>query len=393
MYVFMFICSRLHAFHIFVVICLIHPWLHMSRDLQLSQLQALSTEILHSCASRLAHEAKVPLSQKKRRTKATLSQFILLILRSSLLAIEHGTTSISPTNVLVHLRLTPNPAILHNSPELLRYFQALLEPPVFAAFTVDSHLSSEVLSKCGRYCKRTVNQSTHPPPPCSLPPVTDWPRVVPQHTMINCCRNYFNGTVWVKPQTCAVCARARFNTKMKLLLLPSADDTFSLFNALRIPMSSTLHNSQQFLFNHPSLDNVMLCSDGISTHEDGVEICVCNDCYSPLVRSPHLIPKFALKNNLYRGVLPETLHDITWVEEQVCALFRSMAIVTPLYGSDDPAQPYVFRGNTCAFAQNMLSTAKKLPRTPSDVNDLLSVVFTGAAKNVPDSCLKNVFRM
>jgi hypothetical protein len=113
----------------------------------------------------------------------------------------------------------------------------------------------------------------------------------------------------------------------------------------------------------------------------------------PLSTTPPLLPKYALKNNFHRGFLPPDLSDITWVEEQVCALYRSMAIVTRLYGSDDASQPHVFHGNTCAFTQNTLSTAEKLPRTPSDVNDLLSVGFTGPSVKVPESCLKNVFRV
>jgi hypothetical protein len=42
-------------------------------------------------------------------------------------------------------------------------------------------------------------------PPSPLPPAVAWPQLVPQHVIMDCCRNYFNGTVWTKPQTCAVC--------------------------------------------------------------------------------------------------------------------------------------------------------------------------------------------
>jgi len=137
----------------------------------------------------------------------------------------------------------------------------------------------------------------------------------------------------------------------------------------------------------------MLSDAGMSEVDGGWEIRICDWCNSHLSKRPQQMPKFALKNNLYRWFLPEHLKDLTWVEEQVCALYRSTAFVTRLYGSDDVAQPHKFRGNTCAFAQNTISTAKKLPRTPADVNDLLSVVFTGVSEKVPDSCLKNVFRV
>ena len=368
----------------------------MDRDLQLSQLCALSLDVLRTCASRVAREAHVGLTSKKKRTKASLSEFVVNILRSSLYAIEKGSVLQSRSNVLVRLRLTPNPSILHNHSDLLDYFRTLLESAVFDAFTVNAHLSSADLSKRVRYPKRRpplVVPPTEPPPPSSLPPVVAWLQLVPRHVIIDCCRNYFNGTVWSKPQTCALCARARIGAKSKLLLLPFTDSSLPLLNILRFPTTSPLHNTDPFLFQHPALHNTMLSSDGIHSVEGGIKICICHDCYVPLSTTPPRIPKFSLKNNLYRGSLPTHLSDITWVEEQVCALYRSMALVTRLYGSDDPSQPHVFRGNTCAFAQNTLSTAKKLPRTPSDVNDLLSVVFTGPSEKVPESCLKNVFRV
>ena len=90
----------------------------------------------------------------------------------------------------------------------------------------------------------------------------------------------------------------------------------------------------------------------------------------PLSKTPLQLPKFALKNNLYRGVLPDDLSDLTWVGEQVCALYCSTAIVNRLYGSDDVSQLHIYRGNTCAFAQNMISTATKLPFT--NTSDILS---------------------
>jgi hypothetical protein len=96
-----------------------------------------------------------------------------------------------------------------------------------------------------------------------------------------------------------------------------------------------------------------------------------------------------LANNLFCGSLPDVFLDLTWVEEQVCALYQSMAIITRLYGSDDPQNSHVYCRNTCAFAQNVVSTAQVLPQTPSNV----SVVFVGSSKTVPESALRNVFQV
>ncbi|KAJ3554887.1 hypothetical protein NP233_g12331 [Leucocoprinus birnbaumii] len=95
---------------------------------------------------------------------------------------------------------------------------------------------------------------------------------------------------------------------------------------------------------------------------------------------------------MYRGVLPPEFCDLTWVEEMVCALYRNTAHITRLYGSSDPGQPTVLHGNTCAHEMNVISTATVLPRTPADINDMLSIVFIGAKK--PDSkSLKHIFRV
>jgi len=115
------------------------------------------------------------------------------------------------------------------------------------------------------------------------------------------------------PATCAVCARARTGAKTKLSLLPFTDGSLPLLNVLRIPATSPLHNTAPFVFQHPALNNTMLASDGIHSVEGGVKICICYDCYTPLSATPRRVPKFTLKNNLYRGSLPI---DLTWEEEQ-----------------------------------------------------------------------------
>lgn len=64
----------------------------------------------------------------------------------------------------------------------------------------------------------------------------------------------------------------------------------------------------------------------------------------------------------------------------VCAIYRNTAHITHLYGSSDPKNPTVLHGNTCAHNMNIISTASVLPRTPTDINGMLSIVFIGAGK-------------
>ena len=93
-----------------------------------------------------------------------------------------------------------------------------------------------------------------------------------------------------------------------------------------------------------------------------------------------ILPKLSLANNLFRGVLPKEFRDITWIEEMVCTIYCNSAHVTRLYQSSDPTQLRVFHGITCAHEMNVISTATVLPRTPSDINDSLSMVFIGPGK-------------
>ncbi|KAI6008497.1 hypothetical protein EDC04DRAFT_2582023, partial [Pisolithus marmoratus] len=101
---------------------------------------------------------------------------------------------------------------------------------------------------------------------------------------------------------------------------------------------------------------------------------------------------FALANDLYRGELPEEFSDLTWVEEKICAIYCMTTHVTCLFQSTDPSQPRIFHGNTCAHNMNVVSTARVLPQTPSDINGFLSIVFMGAKKIDPTN-LGPVFRV
>jgi hypothetical protein len=64
----------------------------------------------------------------------------------------------------------------------------------------------------------------------------------------------------------------------------------------------------------------------------------------------------------------------------VCAKYRNLAHISHIYQSSDPSQPKVFHGNTCAHEINIVSTASVLPRTPADINGILSVIFVGPGK-------------
>ncbi|EGO04869.1 hypothetical protein SERLA73DRAFT_37572, partial [Serpula lacrymans var. lacrymans S7.3] len=86
---------------------------------------------------------------------------------------------------------------------------------------------------------------------------------------------------------------------------------------------------------------------------------------------------FSLANKLYRGTLPASFQDLTWVEEKICVIYCATAHVTQLYQLLDPTQPKIFHRNICAHDTNIVSTATVLPHTPTGINGILSVVFVG----------------
>ncbi|KAE9384567.1 hypothetical protein BT96DRAFT_841991, partial [Gymnopus androsaceus JB14] len=88
----------------------------------------------------------------------------------------------------------------------------------------------------------------------------------------------------------------------------------------------------------------------------------------------------ALNNHMYRGELPPDLQDITWVEEVVCSLYCTTAHVARIFGSSSDSEPFQMCGNTCAHSMNLFKNAIMLPWAPSDLNDIITIVFIGPRK-------------
>ncbi|KAK0505514.1 hypothetical protein EDD18DRAFT_1043637, partial [Armillaria luteobubalina] len=103
------------------------------------------------------------------------------------------------------------------------------------------------------------------------------------------------------------------------------------------------------------------------------------------------LPMYSLRNDLFRGTLPEEFWDLNWVEEMVCAIYHCTCHVMRLFHSDEGDQPCVFHRNTCTHDLNYVSTATKLPRVPADVKGMLSIVFLGPQQ--PLKSLKPLYHM
>ena len=217
--------------------------------------------------------------------------------------------------------------------------------------------------------------------------------MVSQERIFDCLNAYREGTLWKTPAVCAVCSQYSENTE-KYTFEKDSECPKNL-ELLRIKDEFIIHqciiacNSREFLFENSTLDGLMLHQNGVwNTSPTKTDVIICSECNTSLSKTK--VPRFSLANKLYRGKLPAQFEDLTWVEEMVCAIYRNTAHITRLYGSSDLAQPTVLHGNTCAHDMNVISTAIVLPRTPTDINGMLSIVFIGAGKLKIES-LKNIF--
>ncbi|EJD34401.1 hypothetical protein AURDEDRAFT_140569 [Auricularia subglabra TFB-10046 SS5] len=117
---------------------------------------------------------------------------------------------------------------------------------------------------------------------------------------------------------------------------------------------------------------------------------ICSDCDVGLRSSR--VPRVSLRNGLYRGILPDEFKDLSWVEEQICAINVAACKIVRLHGSSNPENPFVLYGNTCAHPMNVVETAKVLPRAPTDIAGRLGVIFVGPKKYKPKA-LGDIFRV
>ena len=217
-----------------------------------------------------------------------------------------------------------------------------------------------------------------------------WPTKVPQKIVFDCLRTYYINSQWKLPEICAVCARQKYGLNINNVIVCNTELCRLNLYKLQVKDSFILQktDSDTFTYNNALLNGLMLDHQGLSS--DGSSMNIYIDCYSPLLKEK--MPRFALANKLYRGRLPDEFRDLTWVEEMVCCIYRNTAHITRIFQSSDATQPKLLSGNTCAHEMNIVSTASVLPRTPSDISGMLSIVFIGPG-NFNANTLKHVFHI
>lgn len=229
--------------------------------------------------------------------------------------------------------------------------------------------------------------------------IESWPQPISEDVLLACSKDYYNATKWEYPEMCAACARSIHGaviTKVHTTAVANPKLPVVDFTPLTMLDPRIIERSgDSFRFpEDASLDGRMLDRAAVCHVDGGGSIVnLCADCLSSLKAGS--VPKFSLRNDLYRGELPAEFKDITWMEERVCAIYCTTSQVTRLFhrssGASD-GEPFVMHGNSCAYELNSISTATVLPRTPTDVNGFLAVVFVGPGPVKP-AHLRQHFRV
>ncbi|KAJ3904929.1 hypothetical protein F5879DRAFT_800659, partial [Lentinula edodes] len=196
---------------------------------------------------------------------------------------------------------------------------------------------------------------------------------------MNCLYKYQQAVRYVVPEICACCGSA---DQLYTGCYRSQSEWPNL-SVLKVTDPLILANTPQARFTYicKDLDGLLMDKRGIHCIDIDCSlfaIYFCSECYNSLRRVS--MPRLALNNYLYRGELIEGIENITWVEEMACAIYHTSAHVARIYGSSSAGDSLQLHGNVCAHPLDICSVAKKLPWSPADLNDLITVVFVSKAK-------------
>ena len=366
-------------------------WLDCTLPELTQRLHSFSIDMLASIIRALPPYTLCPSINSRSRVKTAQGLVIHAIYRARfLLSVGSGVVAD------LYLAHFPSCSFTDHSDEhyVLRILQCEYSEVLCTALIDDS----SKLDKRKRICREKRVETAIAAQQSSFQQYSNWPSVVSTENILRCLRRYYEGSKWVMPSTCAVCSQQLSDIQMFIVTLNSpllhrlqhlcVRDPFVLRECITQSLSTA------FFFDSPLINNLMLDRHGIVHVEvDSVKINLCRECHTTLANSKSVkIPRFAWANSLYRGDLPPFFSDLTWVEEKVCAKHCVTAHVTRLFQSNDPGQPCIFHGNTCTHDMNIISTASVLPRTPTDVNGLIGIVFLGP-KPVNADDLGPIFRV
>ncbi|KAK4702713.1 hypothetical protein P7C70_g3507, partial [Phenoliferia sp. Uapishka_3] len=235
-------------------------------------------------------------------------------------------------------------------------------------------------------------------------PDVSWPDHPSEAVDKVCKDNFFQATCYQPPLgPCAVCACVPSPTPTltpeanMLPVIPFTERAARLPNLGLLRASAALFEKQgvtstimqeslmsQLQYTDSTLNGLILDSAGLVYADEsefaGIRICdLCNNGLG----SAASMPPLALANFLFRGSLPEEFQDLTWIEEQMCAIYSCYNRIVRVYSTGAPEKSnWKLKGNICAAPQNLVSLLTHLPPTPTTLAGMISVAFVGT--HMPD---------
>ncbi|KAJ3552729.1 hypothetical protein NM688_g3999 [Phlebia brevispora] len=219
----------------------------------------------------------------------------------------------------------------------------------------------DVPTSCTPACK-SVDET---PAPYHFPPTPHSPRAL--STFVRRWTEVLHAEDWIE-RPCAVCAQL----KQQTLLAPvSIDDPC---------MELLYEHATRVTFSDDGCSlpaaRRILCQPAIDWHAREAQ--VCNTCRYSLTKRK-LIPTISLANGLWLGDPPPEVLSLSFVEKLIVARYRHNVCVVKV----DMGQRKM-RANAVIFAQPIGEFRTILPPPPSELDEFVCVLFTGACKPEPD---------
>jgi hypothetical protein len=134
------------------------------------------------------------------------------------------------------------------------------------------------------------------------------------------------------------------------------------------------------------LQDILLDPAGVVELEgdEDVMLRLCNPCSRSLQKNK--LPRFALANHMFIGLVPEALKDLTPIKESMVALCQAKCWIVQLKRIDDPddiVAPNLqrgLRGHVIIYPQQPEQIATKLPPSIEDVATTVCVLFIGSLR-------------
>jgi hypothetical protein len=367
------------------VAVLIRSWLDFDTGAQTTRLCALfHSELvdvtLKVCQLISEHHAHVKICAKEE-----IASKLVCVLRGIMESVLNAKVSSNRRTAQYRKFFEVSPGTLQSREKFKDHCALILGDNIYSAFTREVPRLAVSESCSGSHLEENLGKASAS---------KDWPIKISPDFAKKCAARYREAYQWKSLLCCAVCARSSRHLSMTVYELKNRSVHLPKgFDVLRMNEGHNRYNQPDFHFGHPALDHLMVSRYGVKNpdEESNVELNVCNECLNPLKRNT--VPRHALMNGLYVGELPDHLKDISWLEEQICALARTGPIEFRLYGSDSKEQPFLARGNVCVHPQPTVSTANILPLLPQDINEMIAVIFTSSLNKMPENIARHVFRV